>query len=346
MGTINDIKSIFCELSAYQQEQVLDDLLQEHEVQGKVIDLAIEELKQERNRKPCPFCNSNKVYKRGKQNGIQMYQCQVEDCKKWYSETTGTPLWDIKLKTKWQGYLRCMESKMTIKAISEELKISIQTSFDWRHKILSSLNKFIPDKLSGTVESDEFELALSHKGQRKLDRNPRKRGTDFKRNNKENREAVTVVQVVTAVERGGKTYLKAVESKRLTTEEITKAFDGKLTDGTILITDSHNSYKSFAKANPTIIHKTFVAKDHVNKTDKKIHVQGVNNKHKKLKDFLKPFNGVSSKYLQNYLNMFAYSEKLRETKHTIKQWITTGLITGNSYEIFLQFKQNAVNIRI
>lgn len=346
MGTINDIKSIFSGLTAYQQEEVLDDLLQEHEVQGKVIDLAIEELKQERNRKPCPFCNSNKVYKRGKQNGIQMYQCQVEDCKKWYSETTGTPLWDIKLKTKWQGYLRCMESKMTIKAISEELKISIQTSFDWRHKILSSLNKFIPEKLSGTEESDEFELALSHKGQRKLDRNPRKRGTDFKRNNKKNREEVTVVQVVTAVERGGETYLKALESKRLTTEEITKAFDGKLTDGTILITDSHNSYKSFAKANPTTIHKTFVAKDHVNKMDKKNHVQGVNNKHKKLKDFLKPFNGVSSKYLQNYLNMFAYSEKLRETKHTIKQWITTGLITGNSYEIFLQIKQNAVNIRI
>jgi len=34
MGTINDIKSIFIGLSAYQQEQVLDGLLQEHEVQG------------------------------------------------------------------------------------------------------------------------------------------------------------------------------------------------------------------------------------------------------------------------------------------------------------------------
>ena len=49
---------------------------------------------------------SEKVLKRGKQKGVQMYQCK--SCVKWYSETTGTALWDIKLKTKWQGYLRCM----------------------------------------------------------------------------------------------------------------------------------------------------------------------------------------------------------------------------------------------
>ncbi len=62
------------------------------------------------------------------------------------------------------------------------------------------------------------------------------------------------------------------------------------------------SYKKFAKENPAIKYRTFVAKDRVNKENKKIHVQTVNNKHKKLKHFLDPFNGVSSKYLQNYLN--------------------------------------------
>jgi len=236
-----------------------------------------------------------------------------------------------------------MEQGMTIKATAQALNISIQTSFDWRHKILSSLNQFTPTGLSGVVESDELELALSHKGSRNLERKPRKRGTDFKRNNQ---DEVTVVQVVTAVERGGKTYLKAVESKRLTTEEITKAFDGKITEGTLLITDSHNSYKSFVKENPGLKHKTFIAKDHINKGDKKVHVQTVNNKHKQLKQFLDPFNGVSSKYLQNYLNWFAYADKLRATKHTIKQWIIGGLVADNSYQLFELFKQNAVNIRI
>lgn len=340
MGTIQDIKLIFTGLSSYQQEQVLEDLLQEHEVQGKVLATAIIEVNDARGKKPCPHCHTERVYRRGKQDNVQMYQCR--DCNKWYSETTGTPLWDIKLKSKWQGYLRCMEKGMTIKATATEMKISIQTSFDWRHKILSSLNKFVPKTLSGVVESDEFEIALSNKGSRHLDRKARKRGTDFKRNTL---DEVTVVQVVTAIERGGGTFLKAVESKRLTTEEITKAFDGKLVDGTTLITDSHNSYKSFAKENPSLKHKTFIAKNHLDKEDKKVHVQTVNNKHKKLKQFLIPFNGVSSKYLQNYLNWFAYAEKLRDTKQTIKQWLIAGLITDNSYEQFLLFKQNAVNIR-
>jgi transposase-like protein len=343
MGEIEELKLIFNRLSGYQQEEVLEYLLQEHEVQGKALELAAQEVLQDRGKKPCPFCESKQVYKRGKQNNVQMYQCQSKDCKKWYSETTGTPLWDIKLKSKWQGYLRCMEQGMTLKATAKELKISIQTSFDWRHKILCSLTTFVPQRLSGIVESDEFEIALSNKGQRNLERKPRKRGTDFKRNNQ---EEITVVQVVTAIERGGQTYLKAVESKRLTTQEITQAFDGKLQEGTLLITDSHKSYKSFAKENPELKHKTFIAKDHVNKEDKKIHVQTVNNKHKKLKQFLDPFNGVSSKYLQNYLNWFAYAQKLRESKHTLKQWIIAGMIADNSYDLFQLFKQNAVNIRI
>ena len=44
-----------------------------------------------------------------------MYKCN--DCNKGYSETTGTPLYDIKLKSKWQSYLNCMEQGMPIKKI-------------------------------------------------------------------------------------------------------------------------------------------------------------------------------------------------------------------------------------
>ncbi len=65
------------------------------------------------------------------------------------------------------------------------------------------------------------------------------------------KEEVTVVQVVTAVERKGEKYLKAVASKRLSKEEISKALDGKLAYGATLITDKHPSYKAFAKDNPS-----------------------------------------------------------------------------------------------
>jgi len=291
MITIQEIKEKFVALSATDQTMLLDELLLEHELQGKVLDSAYEQLAIKRQKKPCPHCHSVKVYKRGRQKGVQMYQCNT--CSKWYSETTGTPLYDIKLKNKWQSYLSCMEQGMPIKKIAKELGISIQTSFDWRHKILSSLGQFVPEQLSGTVECDELELALSNKGERGLGRKPRKRGSDHQRNSTE--QKVTTVQVLTAVSRSGEKYLKAVESKRLSKDQIAKALDGKLADGTVLITDKHPSYKAYAKAKPTIKHRALLTKTHVDPKDKSVHLQRVNNTHSQLRKFLSPFNGVSTK---------------------------------------------------
>lgn len=334
-----EIKSIFSQLTTEEQTKLLDDLLQEQELKGTIITEAEKAVSERRRKKPCPQCKSENVYKRGRQSGVQMYQCK--DCKKWYSETSGTPLYDIKLKNKWQSYLRCMEKGMPIKKIAAELEISIQTSFNWRHKILSSLNDLIPEKLTSEVECDELELALNNKGSKTLDRAPRKRGNDFKRNDG---EKVTVVQVLTAIERKGSKYLRAIESKRLSKAEIEKTLDGKIAEEATLITDKHPSFRAFVKDNQ-IKHKTILAKEHIGKADKTIHLQNVNNLHSQLRTFLRPFNGVSSKYLQNYLNWFAYADKLRTGKTTIKQWMITIILSDQAYHLFELFKNNAVIIR-
>ena len=341
MQKSEEIKTLFTQLPSSSQSELLNDLLQEHELRGELLQEAIETVSSKRKKKPCPYCTSIKVNKRGKQNDVQMYQCT--ECKKWYSETTGTPLNNIKLKTKWQSYLRCMEQGMPIKTIARELNICIQTSFDWRHKILSSLEQFVPKELSAEIECDELELPLSNKGERNIKRKPRKRGTDFKRN--KGKEDITVVQVVTAVERNGNKYLKAVESKRLSKEEIEKVFEGKLSEDAILITDKHPSYRAFAKDNPSIKHKRLLAKEHVDKTDKSIHLQKVNNVHSQLRKFLRPFNGVSSKYLQNYLNWYAYADEIKRNKETLKQWFYVMMMTDQAYNLFALFKLNAVLIR-
>ena len=97
MQSSQEIKDLFAQLPIDSQTQLLDELLQEQELQGKVLIAAQEEISGKRKKKPCPHCSSENVYKRGKQKGVQMYQCK--DCKRWYSETTGTPLYDIKLKS-------------------------------------------------------------------------------------------------------------------------------------------------------------------------------------------------------------------------------------------------------
>jgi hypothetical protein len=110
-----------------------------------------------------------------------------------------------------------------------------------------------------------------------LTRKPRKRASDFKRN--QGKGKVTTVHVVTVVSSIGEKILKAVESKRLNKKKIAKVLDDKTADNSTLITDKHYSYKAYTKNNPLIKHKQLLAKDHVDKKDKSIHLQKVNNVH-------------------------------------------------------------------
>ena len=142
----NQIKKLYGELTPLYKTELLSELLAEQELEGLVLSEAEQSVRQKRVKKPCPYCSSTKVHKRGIQNGNQVYQCR--DCKKNYRETTGTPLYRIQIKEKWQMYLDFMERGFPIKKIAEKLDISIQTSFDWRHKILSSLEQFIPKELN------------------------------------------------------------------------------------------------------------------------------------------------------------------------------------------------------
>lgn len=342
MDVTDKIKELYSSLGPHNKTELINDLLAEYELEGIILDEAKDEVNTKRKKKPCPYCSSTKVYKRGKQNGSQTYQCN--SCKKHYRETTGTPLYKIQIKDKWQSYLRLMEQGTPIKKIAKKLGISIQTSFDWRHKILSSLEQFIPDQLTDTIECDEMEFPESKKGDKKLKRKPRKRANDFKRN--ENKGEVSVVQVVTAVEREtGDKFFKVVASKRLTKKQIEQALDGKIAEGSTLITDKHSSYKSFAKDHEGIKHKRLLAKDHVDKKDKSIHLQKVNNVHSQVRDFIKPFKGVSSKYLQNYVNWYAYNEKINNSKTTLKMWFVAILLSDQAYGIYELFKENAMLIR-
>lgn len=333
-----DLLAQFKLLSATAQSEVLQSLRVEFEGKGKLLAVAQSEVTLP---KACPHCGTRHVHKRGKQSGVQMYKCA--ECSKWFSSTTGTPLWDIKKKDKWQSYLNCMQQGMSIKKTAKEIGVCIQTSFDWRHKILSVLNKEVPEKLNGRVECDELELPLSNKGDKHLTRKARKRSSDFIRNTKT--KEVTTVQVVSAIDENNQTYFKAIETKRITAKQLNKTLGKKLSKHVTLVTDKHPSYRPFVKLRPTIKHKTVKSNEYVNKEDKKINLQKVNNQHKQLRQFLGKFNGVSSKYLQNYLNWFAYGKKMKIFANQTKQWFYAILTTDIAYNLYQLIKINAVNIR-
>ena len=275
----------------------------------------------------CPYCESDKTIRRGVVKGIEKFSCNK--CNKYFSSNHGTALYRIRLTDKWQSYLKLMEQGYSIKRSAKSLGISIQTSFDWRHKILASLESALPKTIGGTVECDDFQLRESFKGQRKLDRKPRKRGTDGRKH------TVEKVSVVTAVSRDSGVIHAVVAAKKISGEEAQKSLEGRLEAGTILITDEASSFNAVAKATPTLVHKKVNSKR--NRTERpvgKIHLQTVNNQHKQTRDFLDRFNGVATKYLPNYLNWFAYLQLQKDNREKIQTMLKTCLSAATAL-IFL-----------
>ena len=88
-----------------------------------------------------------------------------------------------------------------------------------------------------------------------------------------------------------------------------RVFEDKIEKDTILCTDSHRSYTAFARSKE-LNHQKIKANKGQYVKDQVFHVQNVNNLSKRLKSWMHQFNGVSTKYLQNYLNWFLVLEKL------------------------------------
>ena len=98
---------------------------------------------------------------------------------------------------------------------------------------------------------------------------------------------------------------------RIKKMDIENSIGKRISGQTILCSDSHVSYKGFAIDN-AIEHHAIRADLKQYVKDGVYHVQHVNSLHNKLKKWLNDqFWGVSTKYLQQYLNWFRMKEALK-----------------------------------
>jgi transposase-like protein len=281
----------------------------------------------------CPHCQSKKIRANGKLKGIQRFFCKA--CNKNFSETTGKFWYNIKKKDKMHKYLYCLLSGYSIRKSAIETGIAIQTSFDWRHKLLTSFAEVSVDGFKGIVESDELFFLHSEKGNRKLSRPPRKRGGNAKKAGTSDEQ----VAVIASCDRSGNKDFKLVTMGRISKRDIQKALGGKLEKADILCSDSHRSYTAFAKG-VGIVHKKFNASKGQRVVDKVYHVQNVNNMDMRLRKFMKSFNGVSTKYLQNYLQWFLVLEKIKNSTQKIT---AIAAIAFASNTVWVDFKNIAID---
>lgn len=249
----------------------------------------------------CPICGGVHVQRNGhRKSGAQKFICR--DCGKTFSITKNTVFSGTRKELSvWRAYMGCMAEGLGLDKSAERCGICHRTAFTWRHKILDAIGKGAEgDSLSGIVEADETFLPVSYKGgkaafrEESTGREPRKRGGENHRRGLSDE----LVCVPCAVDRKGNAVSKAAKLGKCSAEAVEKVLGGHVAKESTLCTDEDASYRRFSKKNGNSLVQIKGGKGSVKGI---YHIQHLNAYHSKLKSFLRPFNGVSSKYLNNYL---------------------------------------------
>lgn len=269
------------------------------------------------NGRCCPHCGSVHVVKNGKRSdGSQNYLCR--DCGKQFNIRSNSIVsHSRKDMNVWQSFIECMLQGLSLRKTAEICKIHRNTAFAWRHKILDTLQNMAAGVvLDGVVEMDETFFNISFKGNHKNSKTfkmPRKAHHRGKSVSKRGVSAEKVC-VPCAVNRSGISVAKVSNLGHISIKELHSLFDGKIANGAELCTDKMSAYRTFASDNGLNLHQLLSDK----RTDGIYNIQHINSYHSKLKSFMSRFNGVSTKYLNNYLvwhNFVNYAgETLAEKK--------------------------------
>src|SRR5690606_32810163 len=121
--------------------------------------------------------------------------------------------------------------------------ISLQTSFEWRHKILHALSQIKTQSLQGVVETDETYVLYSDKGKRALPRKPRKRGGTAKKRGISDEQ----VCVLVARDRSKHTVAEVATFGRLSAATLDQLLTSRLQPGVILCTDEEPTFRKYAR---------------------------------------------------------------------------------------------------
>lgn len=325
---MTQIEKIFNDFKSLTEEEKATFLLSVIRLNKTSVDiLGIKKEVKELKVRECPHCKGTSILAIGKNKGVQRYRCK--SCGKNFSENTGTSLAHLKKAYLWDKYIGFMLEGHSIRKCAELTGISIQTSFDWRHKVLSSLKSMSPEKFQGITESDDLFFNYSEKGFRNLKRKPRKRGNDGIKQGVSNDK----VAVILTCDRKQNKDIQVAKRGRLRKCDIEKVLKGKLDVEAVLCTDSHRSYTAFAKSEG-IKHEKLNARKKQYVKDKIYHVQNANQTISALRNWMVSFNGVSTKYLQNYLSWFMVLEQIKDKNNKIREFAFAALISTNAWFLF------------
>lgn len=245
----------------------------------------------------CPHCEDTHVVRHGTyKGGKQRYRCR--NCNATFSDMTNTPMSRTRYPDKWEPFIECMLNGYSLRKSADILGVSFVSLFYWRHKLLDALKKTNNTPFDGIVEMDETYFLYSQKGRKDLIRKSRKRGGVAKKRGLSYEQ----VCVLIARDRSKHTVSKVSGVCAVETNSVNSIVGSLVSNENVLCSDGWRAYKSYASIKGM---KHYILKD-TRVIHGIYHIQNVNNYHMRLKKWIDRFNGVASKYLDNYLAWFKF----------------------------------------
>ena len=268
------------------------------------------------DRTGCPHCGSQKLQGWGRVSGLPRYRCV--DCRRSFNALTGTPLARLRKKEQWAAQAQALITGESLVKVAKRCDVAVTTAFRWRHRFLSAPALDKPSQLTGIVEVDETYILESFKGKRaSLPRPAHKRGGMAKTRGL----SAEQIPVLVARDRLGQTT-DAVLAKR-DRASVTAALGGVVTPDNQLCCDGGKAIVSFArkaKIPCCILPKPGGPRPEA----PNLHINNVNGYHGRLKEWLRPFHGVATKYLDHYLGWRRIVEALGDDPRR-QDWLRAAL---------------------
>jgi transposase-like protein len=242
----------------------------------------------------CPHCASRQIVKNGSADSLQRFKCR--GCNKTFNALTGTPLARLHMRGKWIGQASALRDGLSLNQVAERLNIAQSTAFRWRHRFLAVPKTVQAQLLTGIAEADEAYFLKSAKGQRGLLRKARRRGGKASKRG----TSKELVPVLIARDRAGSTANFILEST--TGNMIGAALRPILPSDTVLCTDGSSALAAAARDLGVEHHPINVSAGV--RVNGAWHIQNVNAFGSRLRDWMRRFKGVSSRYLDSYLGWF------------------------------------------
>jgi len=240
----------------------------------------------------CPHCGSADLYRWGINARIQRYKCK--SCNRTFNALTNTPLARLRHKEQWSRFTQDLIDGVSVHDAADHCAVAVSTSFRWRHRFLKLPSLLKAEHLEGIVEADETFFLESHKGERDLDHKPLTRG------GKASQRGLSKEQIPVLIvrDRDGHTTDAILDSANA--KEISKVISPLIDKDVLLCSDGNRIYLVFAKAK-NLTHKIINASRGEHTKEGAYHIQNVNAYDSRLKNWMRHFNGISTKYLESYL---------------------------------------------